>query len=476
MLTRETSNAAIVLFLTLFLTLVLAPPALSQERAASAFVPLPSFADLAQAVAPAVVNVSTETTLRGSQGADELFGDKDLEQFFERFFGDGPQKGLKRKSLGSGFIIDPSGLILTNYHVVEKADEVTVRMSDEKEFKAKIIGRDPKSDLALIQITGNISNLASLKLGNSDAMRVGDWVLAIGNPFGLSQTVTHGIISATHRVIGLGPYDNFLQSDAPVNPGNSGGPLVNLRGEVVGVTTAIVAQGQSLGFAIPSNMARNVVDQLRARGRVIRGYIGVSVQEVTPKIAQGLGLGKARGALVSNVVEGGPAAKAGIQSGDIIVSFAGQTIKTRSDLAPLVANTPIGRTVPVTVFRKGKNVSLQVQVAESKEEKTSEEAAGEPETKGRLGLAVGDITPELRKKFDVADKTGVIVLEVREGTPASEAGIQPGDIIKEVNKRPIETAGQFKKAIEAAADQGNSILLLIKRDQTTFFLTVDVSG
>lgn len=475
MLTRETSNRAGILFLALFLALFPASSALSRERGAPGFVALPSFADLVQAVAPAVVNVSTETTLRGAEGAEELFGDKDLEQFFERFFGDDPQRGLKRKSLGSGFIIDPSGLILTNYHVVEKADEVTVSMSDEKKFKARIIGRDPKSDLALIQIAGHAPDLPSLRFGNSDAMRVGDWVLAIGNPFGLSQTVTHGIISATHRVIGLGPYDNFLQSDAPVNPGNSGGPLVNLRGEVVGVTTAIVAQGQSLGFAIPSNMARNVVNQLRTRGRVIRGYIGVSVQEVTPKMARSLGLGDAKGALVSNVVDDGPAARAGMEPGDVIVAYGGQKIRKRTDLAPLVANTPIGRTVPVAVFRKGKTIPLQVQVAESKEEKLSEETAGAPEPKGRLGFAVSDITPELRKKFDVTDKTGVIVLEVREGTPASEAGIQPGDIIKEVNKEAIETLGQFRKAIEAAAGQRDSVLFLIKRENTTFFLTMDVS-
>lgn len=287
---------------------------------------------------PAVVNISTVSTVKLPGNPFQFFfgqGDQDrdpgkLDSYLRKFFGDVPDRELKQQSLGSGVIIDQAGYIVTNYHVVRRADEITVRLIDGREFKAKVVGRDSKTDLSLIKIASPAKDLPAIPLGNSDKMRVGDWVLAVGNPFGLAHTVTQGIISATGRVIGAGPYDNFLQTDAPVNPGNSGGPLVNLRGEVVGITTAIVATGQGIGFAIPSNVAKNVVTQLREKGKVVRGWIGVSIQKVTPDIAESFGLKGAKGALVGSVEPAGPAQAAGVKRGDIIVRFNGKEVKVMS--------------------------------------------------------------------------------------------------------------------------------------------------
>lgn len=326
-----------------------------------------SFADLVEDVEPAVVNISTTKTVRipGSPfrhffGPEEgPFGD-----FFRRFFGDIPDRELKQQSLGSGFIIDKDGYIITNNHVVEDADEIKVKLADGREFDAKVIGRDPKTDLALIKISSIFKNLPTLSLGDSDAIRVGDWVLAIGNPFGLEHTVTQGIISASGRAIGAGPYDNFLQTDAPINPGNSGGPLINLKGEVIGINTAIVAGGQGIGFAIPINVAKSIVDQLKEKGKVTRGWIGVSVQTITPEIARAFNLKEQNGALVADVVPGGPADKSGIKRGDIIISLNGKDVDEMSDLPKIVADTPIGKTVDVRIIRDGKEIILKITVGE----------------------------------------------------------------------------------------------------------------
>ena len=334
-----------------------------------------SFADLVDKVQPAVVNISTTTTVRVpgnpfqhffGQNPHDPFGD-----FFENFFGAVPDRELKQRSLGTGFIIDKSGLIITNNHVVERADEIKVKLTDSREFKASVIGRDPKTDLALIKISSPLEKLPVLPLGDSDKIRVGDWVLAVGNPFGLEHTVTKGIISATGRVIGSGPYDQFLQTDAPINPGNSGGPLINLRGEVVGINTAIVPGGQGLGFAIPSNMAKAITAQLKEKGQVSRGWLGVSMQKVTPELASSFGRQDVHGALVTDVVPQSPAERAGIKSGDIIVTFAGQRIKEVNDLSRIVAVTPVHRDVDIKLFREGKEVSLNVRLEEFSEEKIS---------------------------------------------------------------------------------------------------------
>jgi serine protease Do len=311
-----------------------------------------SFADLAEKLKPAVVNISTTKTVKSGgfrspfgQGSpfDRNFGGED---FFERFFGDIPQRQFKQKSLGSGFIISHDGYIFTNNHVVEQADKILVKLSDGKEYEAKVIGKDAKTDIALIKIKPS-DNLPIVETGDSDKLRVGDWVIAIGNPFGLEQTVTAGIVSAKGRVIGAGPYDNFIQTDASINPGNSGGPLINLNGEVVGINTAIVASGQGIGFAIPINMARDVIPQLEKSGHVTRGWLGVGIQEVTPALAKSFGLKEEKGALVSQVSKGGPADKAGIEQGDVILEFDGKTIAEMKDLPRIVASTPVGRTVAV---------------------------------------------------------------------------------------------------------------------------------
>ncbi|GER92736.1 peptidase [hot springs metagenome] len=432
-----------------------------------------SFADLAEKTKPAVVNISTEKTIRipGSPfrhffGPDEPFGD-----FFRRFFDeDIPDRELKQQSLGSGFIIDKDGYIITNNHVVEGADEIKVKLADGREFKAKVIGRDPKTDLALIKITTLFKNLPVLPLGDSDKVRVGDWVLAIGNPFGLEHTVTQGIISATGRVIGSGPYDNFLQTDAPINPGNSGGPLINLKGEVIGINTAIIASGQGIGFAIPSNMAKSVVSQLKEKGKVVRGWIGVSVQTVTPDIAQSFGLKESKGALVGDVVSASPAEKAGIERGDVIIAFNGKDIKQMSDLPRLVAEVPVGKTVDIRVIRDGKEIDLKITVAELTEEKLM---AQMPVSDESLGMRVDDITAKWARQFRIKDKSGVLVIDVLSGSLADMSGIRPGDVIKEINRKPVRNLNDYEVAMKRVT-KGGSVLLLIKRGGQTFYASIKI--
>src|SRR5271157_307268 len=326
-----------LLFCLLILGLLACPEAPGQARIRTSEVTVfpPSLADLVDMVKPGVVNISATTTVKvPGNPFSHFFGPDDqgpFGDFFKRYWSDVPDRELKRRSLGSGFIIDKEGYIITNNHVVEKADEITVRVNG-KQYTARTVGRDPKTDLALIKLSTPANNLHPLSLGDSDTMRVGDWVIAIGNPFGLEETVTKGIISATGRVIGAGPYDNFLQTDAPINPGNSGGPLLNLKGEVIGINTAIVAAGQGIGFAIPSSTAKGVVAQLREKGKVVRGWLGVSLQVVTPELAPSFGLKEARGAIVADVIKDSPAEKGGIKQGDVIIAFDGKNIKMSNDL------------------------------------------------------------------------------------------------------------------------------------------------
>lgn len=449
----------------------------SKEGITEITTPLPSFADLAEAVKPAVVNISTVSTVKLPGNPFQFFfgsrnDDKDgqFDEFLRKFFGDIPEREMKQKSLGSGVIIDKTGYILTNYHVVQRAQDITVRLTDGREFKAKVIGRDSRSDLSLIKIASPAGDLPVLPLGDSDKMRVGDWVLAIGNPFGLAHTVTQGIISATGRVIGTGPYDNFLQTDAPVNPGNSGGPLVNLKGEVVGITTAIVATGQGIGFAIPSNMAKNVVSQLREKGRVVRGWIGVSVQTVTPSLAESFGMKEPKGALVGNVVEGGPADAAGIKPGDIIVAFNKKEIKTMSDLPLVVAGAPVGSTVPVTIIREGKEIAINLKIAEMPEEKTAAPSKKAADTSD-FGMTLQDITPALQKKMGLKERSGVIVVDVEQGSRADDAGIEEGDIIREVNHKPVKNIAEYRSEAQKSR-KGASVLLLVNRGTSSFYASV----
>jgi serine protease Do len=315
-----------------------------------------TFADLAQQATDAVVNISTEKVVKTG------FGKLPNRQFFENFFGPLPKR-MKIRALGSGIIMDAQGYVITNNHVIDGAQKIKVLLAGGREFKATVKGRDPKTDLALIHIVNPPSGLPFLKLGDSDAVRVGDWVMAIGNPFGLNHTVTQGIISAKGRVIGAGPYDRFLQTDALINPGNSGGPLLNLHGEVIGINTAILTKGQGIGFAIPSNMAKFVIPQLMAKGRVTRGLIGVQVELVTSEIAQKAGLSQPRGALVVKVNPGSPAQKAGIRPGDLILDFNGHPVQLMYELPDMVSETPPGTEVTVTVLRKGKERKFKLKVA-----------------------------------------------------------------------------------------------------------------
>ncbi|MGO9620707.1 MAG: DegQ family serine endoprotease [Desulfobaccales bacterium] len=444
-----------------------------------------TFAELAKKTGAAVVNISTERKVKNQAteffnqapsgpGGQTPFGQGDpFQEFFKKFFGEMP-KTFKTRSLGSGFIIEPSGVILTNNHVVEGADKITIKLFGGKEFKASIKGRDSKTDLALLQIIDPPPDLPFLKLGDSDAVRVGDWVMAVGNPFGLSNTFTQGIISAKGRVIGAGPYDNFLQTDASINPGNSGGPLLNLQGEVVGINTAILASGQGIGFATPSSMATWVIPQLKAKGKVTRGMLGVEVQTVTPELAKSFGMAEAKGALVAEVNAGSPAEKAGIKQGDIILEFNGHPIGEMNDLPRLVADTPPGTKVSVKVLRDGKEKTFNLAVSELTEERQAseakEEGAGE---KNPLGLLVQNITPELAKRFHLRDTKGVLVEGVEQDSAAAEAGMQAGDIVMEIDNQAINTVKDFQTAVDRLKKE-SYVRFLIKRQSRTQYLTLEV--
>jgi len=434
----------------------------------------PSLSSIVSKVAPAVVNISTVRVVRGPGPVFKYFfgpfeeGDP-FKEFFERFFGDIPQREFRQKSLGSGFIISKDGYILTNNHVVEKATEIRVRLLNKEQFEAKVIGRDPKTDIALIKIKANHS-LSAATLGDSDALRVGDWVIAIGNPFGLGHTVTVGIISAKERIIGAGPYDNFLQTDAAINPGNSGGPLVNLEGEVVGINTAIVAQAQGIGFAIPINMAKYILSQLKERGKVMRGWLGVMIQEVTPEIAHALGLKEVKGALVADVTPGSPADKADIRRGDVIIEYNGKKIKKMNELPRLVANTPVGKNVPIKIWRNGKIRQLTVKVGEIGEKIAKEERRYVPQD---LGLKVEELTPYLAQRLGVKRIHAVIITYVVPGSPAHEAGLSRGDIILKINRHPIEDLNDYQDIINSAKP-GDTLLFLIERREGTLFVALKV--
>ena len=431
-----------------------------------------SFAELAEKVKPAVVNISTTSTVRvPGNPFRHFFGPHESDpfnDFFGHFFGDIPDRELKQNSLGSGFIIDKGGFIITNNHVVEGADEIKVKMSDGREFKAKVVGRDSKTDLALIKISSLFKDLPVLALGDSDTIRVGDWVIAVGNPFGLEHTVTQGIISASGRVIGSGPYDNFLQTDAPINPGNSGGPLVNLKGEVIGINSAIVAGGQGIGFAIPSNMGKSIVAQLKEKGKVTRGWIGVSIQTVTPEIARAFDLKESEGALVGDVVPNSPADKGGIKRGDIIVSFDGKSVKRANDLPMIVAEIASGKTVDVKLLRNGKEIAMKVTVEEMSENKIASQMGSPQQT---LGITVDDINPKWQRMFHLKDKTGVVVIDILPASPADNAGIQAGDIIKEINRKPVRNITEFTTLL-SQMEKDKPELFLIKRGAQTFYVSI----
>ena len=467
-----------------------APAPAGQPEPSSHGVAIGSFAPLVKHVMPTVVNVSVVQKVKGfgfegpeegpeagpgqgqgpGQGGPPGFGGGDPFEQFRRFFGEIPRE-FKQHGLGSGVIISPDGYILTNNHVVGNADEIKVTLMDKREYTAKVVGKDAKTDLALIKID-TTEKLPAAELGDSANTQVGDWVVAIGNPFGFSLTVTAGIVSAKGRALG-GSYDDFIQTDASINPGNSGGPLFDTEGKVVGINTAIYSRtgtSAGIGFAIPIDLAKSVMDQLKTRGRVVRGWLGVEIQEITPELAQSFGLAQPEGALVASVESGSPAAKAGVERGDVIVKFNNRTVHDQHELPEMVADTGIGKTVPLEVIRDGKHKTLEVTVGELKESVVASARGEQPGAD--WGLQVGQITPELARQFNLQTDKGVVIKGIKPDTPAADAGLEPGDVVLEVNHDKITSIDDFlAKAKEAKKDK-KPALLLVQRGNVSLFLVV----
>ena len=455
---RVTVNAK---SLVLTLLVVLMSSGIAQAAAM-----LPDFVALAKKLKPAVVNISTSKTIT-PQKRQHPSGSDPFQEYFEKFF-DGPRsQPFKQKNLGSGFVISEDGFILTNNHVVTGADEIKVKLTDGREFRGEVKGRDDKFDLALIKIDAK-GNLPVAPLGNSDQIEVGEWVMAIGNPFGLAQTVTAGIISAQGRVIGSGPYDDYIQTDASINPGNSGGPLFNTKGEVIGINTAILAGGQGIGFAIPVNMAKSIITQLKETGKVTRGWLGVSVQPVTPELAKSFGLETERGALVAEVMKESPAEKSGLKGGDIILEFDGHLIKEMGELPRIVAITPVGKKISVLVQRDGRQESVPVTVEQLKDGEGVEDQALPSD---RLGIKVAELTPERAQQLRVKGDKGVVVAEVQPDGLADRAGILEGDLVREINGARIAQVADYSKAV-AAIKKGGYLRVLLRRGEASLFVAL----
>ena len=439
----------------------------TQETGLSPAVPA-SFSDLVQKLGPSVVNIKVvkiEKTgfSQGSSSPEGPYGD-----LFRHFFQGTPQtpETFRMQGAGSGVITSRDGYIVTNNHVVDGAKEITVTLADRQEYKARVVGRDSKTDLAVLKIDPK-GTLNAASLGDSDQMKVGDWVLAIGNPFGLSNTVTAGIVSAKGRIIGAGPYDDFIQTDAPINPGNSGGPLFNLKGEVVGINTAIVAQGQGIGFAIPVDVVKPLIPQLISTGGVTRGYLGVNIQAITPELAKAMNLKDTKGALVSEVVPGSPADKGGLHQGDVVVAFDQKKVEGPRDLSSLVAQTPVGQEAKVTILREGTEKQLAVKVGKLGSEEAKADQSGLSK-EGKWGLGLQDLNPQMQGRSRAGGSQGAMVAEVQPGSPAELAGVRSGDILMSVNRHPVNSAKQAVEEISKAKET-DSLLLLLKRDEGTFF-------
>jgi serine protease Do len=443
-----------------------------------------AFEAAAQKIDPCVVPIFAEQEVTSSSPfaspADpfrEFFGD----DFFKRFF-NAPSQGEKQTihSLGSGVIVSVDGYILTNNHVVQDADKLTVVLSDKKKFTAKIIGKDPQTDVAVIKI--DAKNLPAAVMGNSDDVKVGQWVIAIGNPFQLMNTVTAGIISAKGRSdIGLADYEDFIQTDAAINPGNSGGALADLGGNVIGINTAINSPSGGnvgIGFAIPINMAKNVMDKLITGGKVSRGYLGLVPQDIDDNMAKALKLKDTKGSLVGDVTVGGPADKAGIQTGDIIIKLDDQAISNSSELRTLIAQKKPGTVVTVTVIRDGSEKQIQAKLDDRPVERAGQGQGAQPpeleeQTFQKLGLSVQDLTPDIAKQLGYENDRGALIAEVAGGSPAEDAGLQQADLVKEVNRVKVTSVAEFKSAIRRIKS-GDSAALLVKRGQNTFFVALQI--
>ncbi len=474
-------------------TMVVVLAALAMPLQAGAQTAPNSFADLSARLLPSVVNISTTQTTKRPQGPSaqrpQLPPGSQFEDFFREFFDRQQRRGTPQRratSLGSGFIIDPAGYVVTNNHVIADADEITVTLADDSRLKAKLIGRDAKTDLALLKVESD-TPLHAVGFGDSRSTRVGDWVVAIGNPFGLGGTVTAGIVSARHRDINSGPYDDFIQTDASINRGNSGGPMFNLDGEVIGVNTAIFSpSGGSvgIGFAIPSNLAKPIIDQLKKYGRARRGWLGVRIQTVTDDIAQSLELDKTSGALVADLTPGGPAEKGKVLVGDVILTFDGKEVSEMRGLPRIVAETAVGERVLVEVWRQSKKVKLNIVLGEFPEDDqlvASRTTTQQPEAEkdlAVLGLMLSAVTPELRERFKLDEGVeGVVVTEVEEGSAAANRQIRPGDIIRKVGHEhvPVKRPSQIRKLVEDARKANRkTIIVLVEREGGRRFVPIKI--
>mgnify|MGYP005840251707 CR=1 FL=1 len=440
---------------------------------------LPDIVSLVDKHGPAVVNISTTTKAKpapqGPMGQMPMpFGGTPFEDFFKDFFEQMPQQQTRpAQSLGSGVIISADGYVVTNHHVVNQADDILVRLSDESEFAAELVGADSKNDLALLKIDAP-QKFEYVSLGDSDKVKVGQWVVAIGNPFGLGGTVTTGIISARGRHIGAGPYDDFFQTDAAINPGNSGGPLFSLNGEIIGINTAILSRSggnQGIGFSIPSNIVKNIVEQIKEHGRPIRGWLGVRIQKVTKDMASALGLDESKGALVAEVEPDSPADKAGLKVGDVIMSYDGENINEINDLPKLVAQTSVGAKAKMTVLRDGNMAQLTAKIAELEEEDMPSMAGKEEADTGSLGLRLTNLTDSARQRFGIDKSTeGALVQDVERGSTAARSGIRPGDVVVRIGKTVVDSASEAQKAI--AGEKGGTVLLLVNRQGSNMFVPV----
>jgi serine protease Do len=436
-----------------------------------------TFAKVAETIKPAVININTVSKgpggLQGRTPFEEFFG----EEFFRRFFGDAPER-IPQRSLGSGVIVDASGIALTNAHVVDKASDIEVITLDGSKHKAKVLGLDKKTDLAVLRLDDGKAKFPAARLGDSDRMQVGDWVIAVGSPFGLQSTVTAGIISAKARQIGAGPFDDFLQTDAAINPGNSGGPLVNMQGEVIGINTAIVAGGAGIGFAIPSNMARKIYTELQAKGRVTRGWLGVSIQPLTTELAKSFGVKDTKGVLVSEVMTDSPAAKSGLKQGDIVTEFEGKKIEAPADLQRAVGLSNPGHSVKVKVWRgqEGKGPeekTLEIKIGEAPDEREAQQRGGGGNRGGLLGLDVEPITPAIASQLNLRSTEGVIVRRVEDGSAAADAGVQRGDVVREINRQRVRSQADWDR-LTKDVKEGDRVTMLLQRGQFSQYVAFTV--
>ena len=442
------------------------PVATASKNAPVRMVPQ-NFSALAETVSPAVVHIRVEKTVKGAGPAFNQFdknpfgGNEQFKDFFGRNFGQQRQPEYKQPAQGSGFIIEKSGYIVTNNHVVEGADTIKVILKDDTEYDAKIVGRDPVTDIALIKIEAK-GNLPTVPMGSSDNLKVGEWVAAIGSPFGLEHTVTAGIVSGKGRVIGSGPYDDFIQTDASINPGNSGGPLVNMQGEIVGINTMIIAGGNGIGFAIPIDLAKGIIAQLKTNGEVTRGWLGVTIQDLKGDLAEYYGVKDKDGVLVASVVPGDPADQAGIQPKDVITEVDGKKVTTSRDLTNLAAKLSVGDTARVTVLRDGRQKTLDVKVGKRPLTMAAASENQPQEKEGEYGFEVTELTPEVAQRYNIKETSGVIVVGVEPNSKAQAAGIQQGDLIIEINRKNVASVTDFKNLIDQHK-KNDGINLLVKR-------------